>query len=78
MRISCINLKYNPKSGRHNEIDSCQIKPFIAGWGSANADMVNVLYICGKIVFILSFFVLYILPFGLVRLRIFRLSAWVS
>ena len=28
--------------------------------------------------FILSFFVLYILPFGLVRLRTFRLSAWVS
>ena len=28
--------------------------------------------------FILSFFVLYILPFGLVRLRTFQLSAWVS
>ena len=37
-----------------------------------------VLYNGGRIFFILSFFVLYILPFGLVRLRTFRLSAWVS
>ena len=36
------------------------------------------LYNCGRIFFILSFFVLHILPFGLVRLRTFRLSAWIS
>ena len=36
------------------------------------------LYNCGGDFFILSFFLLYILPFGLVRLRTFRLSAWVS
>ena len=35
------------------------------------------LYICGMIFFILSFFVGYILSFGLVRLRTIRLSAWV-
>ena len=40
-------------------------------------------YNCEGIFFILSFFILYILPFGLVRLRTFRLvhglvSAWVS
>ena len=34
------------------------------------------LYNCGRIFFILSFFVLYILSFGLVRLRTFRLSVW--
>ena len=33
----------------------------------------QLLYNCGRIFFILSFFVLYILPFGLVRLRTFRL-----
>ena len=33
------------------------------------------LYNCGMIFFILSFFVGYILSFGLVRLRIIRLSA---
>ena len=38
---------------------------------------IYILYNCGRFVFILSFFVLYILSFGLVRLRTFRLSAWV-
>ena len=33
------------------------------------------LYNCGKIFFILSFFIGYILSFGLVRLRTIRLSA---
>ena len=37
-----------------------------------------VLYNCGRIFFISSFFVLYILSFGLVRLRTFRLSACVG
>ena len=36
------------------------------------------LYICGRIFFILSFFVDYILSFGLVRLRTIRLSARVG
>ena len=36
------------------------------------------LYNCGMIVFILSFFVGYILSFGLVRLRTIRLSARVG
>ena len=36
-----------------------------------------VLYNCGGIFFILSFFVLYILSFGIVRFKTFRLSAWV-
>ena len=35
----------------------------------------EVLYNCGMIFFILSFFVGYILSFGLVRLRTIRLSA---
>ena len=44
---------------------------------------IRLLYNCGGNFFILSFFVLYILPFGLGKLRIFRLvhgfvSAWVS
>ena len=37
----------------------------------------NLLYNCRRI-FLLSFFVLYILTFGLVRLRTVRLSAWFS
>ena len=37
-----------------------------------------VLYNCGRIFFILSFFVGYILSFGLVRLRTIRLSARVG
>ena len=36
------------------------------------------IYNCRRIFFILSVFVLYILSFGLVRLRTFRLSEWVS
>ena len=36
------------------------------------------LYNCGRIFFILSFFVGYILSFGLVRLRTIRLSARVG
>ena len=36
------------------------------------------LYNCGRILFILSFFVGYILSFGLVRLRTIRLSARAS
>ena len=39
---------------------------------------VQVLYNCGRIFFILSFFVGYILSFGLVRLRTIRLSARVG
>ena len=38
----------------------------------------DTLYNCGRIVFILSFFVGYILSFGLVRLRTIRLSARVG
>ena len=37
--------------------------------------LVSLLYNCGIIFFILSFFVRYILSFGLVRLRTIRLSA---
>ena len=40
--------------------------------------MYKLLYNCGRIFFILSFFILYILSFGLVRFRTFRLSAWVG
>ena len=40
--------------------------------------ILNMLYNCGRIFFISSFFILYILSFGLVRLRTFRLSAWVG
>ena len=36
------------------------------------------LYYCGRIFFILSFFIGYILSFGLVRLRTIRLSARVG
>ena len=35
------------------------------------------LYNCVRIFFILSFFLGYILSFGLVRLRTIRLSAWI-
>ena len=38
----------------------------------------GLLYNCGRIFFILSFFVGYILSFGLIRLRTIRLSAWVE
>ena len=38
----------------------------------------KIFYNCVRIFFILSFFVLYILSFGLVRLRTLRLSAWVG
>ncbi len=44
--------------------------------------VIDSLYYCyiiaGGFFFILSFFVLYILTVGLVRLRTFRLSAWVG
>ena len=67
----------------------CILKRFMfAGWiyglsilvglQITNTLHICVLYNCGGIFFILSFFVLYNLPFGLVRLRTFRLSAWVS
>ena len=46
-------------------------------YGRLNKNMCNIIA-GGGIFFILSFFVLYILPFGLVRLRTFRFSAWVS
>ena len=47
------------------------------GWWERERER-EMLYNCGGIFFILSIFVLYILSFGLVRLRTFRLSAWVS
>ena len=40
-------------------------------------ETVPLLYNCGRILFILSFFILDILSFRLVRLRTFRFSAWV-
>ena len=40
--------------------------------------VIHLLYNCGRIFFILSFFVGYILSFGLVRLRTIRLSAQVA
>ena len=45
---------------------------------SSNSYKIIVLYNCGRIFFILSFFFLYILSFGLVRTRTFRHSAWFS
>ena len=62
-----------------DDIDRLYVPEKEGGRELVSVDYVDKLYNCGRIFFyILSIFVLYILSFGLVKLRTFRLSAWVS